>query len=655
MLRNMKIGRRLLLGFGVVVLFLVAVGVVAILKIGTIQQLHQTFYQHPFTVVHALDSAHVHIMEMQRDMQAMLFVEGRQEREAAIASLDKSEKAAYGNLKLVRERFLGDKQLVVEIVQDLDVWKEKRAATIALLRANRAAEAAGLDREQTRGIVANIEGKMREIEKFALNKAAELSRDSGRIEEQAVRFTYSLLAAAAMLAVLLALLITRGVTKPLNRAVEVADRLALGDVAVEVGTSSNDETGRLLRSMEKMLQQFKETTQAASRIAVGDLSVAMVPRSEQDVMGKALASMLQQFRSTAEVATRLAAGDLSVDVVPQSEQDAMGNALASMVQQFRSTAELATRLAAGDLSVSVVPRSGEDVMGNALKNMVEGLREITRELIEGMNVLSSAASEIMASTAQVASGTTETAAAVSQTTSTVEEVKQTAQVASAKARSVSEAAQKAVQVAGEGRKAVEESITGMSRIQEQVEAIAESIVKLSEQSQTIGEIITTVNDLAEQSNLLAVNAAIEAAKAGEQGKGFAVVAQEVKSLADQSKEATAQVRMILGDIQKATNAAVLATEQGSKAVESGVKQSREAGEAIRQMGESIEESAEAALQIAASNQQQLTGMDQVALAMENIKQASEQNVAGSRQVEATVQNLHELGQKLKQLVEQYKV
>jgi hypothetical protein len=288
-------------------------------------------------------------------------------------------------------------------------------------------------------------------------------------------------------------------------------------------------------------------------------------------------------------------------------------------------------------------------------NLGERLKKILREISEGITVLASAASEIMASTAQVAAGATETAVAVSETTSTVEEVKQTAQVASTKARSVSEAAQNALQVTHHGRKAVEESIAGMGRIQEQVEAIAESIVKLSEQSQTIGEIISTVNDLAEQSNLLAVNAAIEAAKAGEQGKGFAVVAQEVRSLAEQSKEATAQVRTILNDIQKATNAAVLATEQGSKAVETGVKQSREAGEAIRQMGESIGESAEAALQIAASSQQQLTGMDQVALAMENIKQASEQNVAGSRQVEATVQNLHELGQKLKQLVEQYKV
>ena len=277
-------------------------------------------------------------------------------------------------------------------------------------------------------------------------------------------------------------------------------------------------------------------------------------------------------------------------------------------------------------------------------------RTITHQLRDSIALLSSSSAEILATTTQVASGAAETATAVSETTATVEEVKQTAQVASQKAKHVSESAQKVAQVSQSGRKSVEDTIQGMHRIQEQMAAIAEGIVRLSEQSQAIGEIIATVNDLAEQSNLLAVNAAIEAARAGEQGKGFAVVAQEVKSLAEQSKQATAQVRTILGDIQKATSAAVLATEQGGKAVEAGVKQSAEAAESIRQLADSVTEAAQAATQIAASSQQQMVGMDQVALAMENIKQASVQNVAGTKQAEAAAHNLHELGQRLGSLI-----
>jgi methyl-accepting chemotaxis protein len=295
--------------------------------------------------------------------------------------------------------------------------------------------------------------------------------------------------------------------------------------------------------------------------------------------------------------------------------------------------------------------------GASLFALVAGLaigsylsRTITRQLRESIAQIASSSSEILATTTQVASGAAETAAAVSETTATVEEVKQTAQLASQKARLVSDSAQKASQVSQSGRKSVEETIQGMNRIQEQMESVAESIVRLSEQSQAIGEIIATVNDLAEQSNLLAVNAAIEAARAGEQGKGFAVVAQEVKSLAEQSRQATGQVRTILGDIQKATSAAVLATEQGNKAVEAGVRQTGETGEAIRLLAESIHEAAQAATQIAASSQQQMVGMDQVALAMENIRQASMQNVSGAKQAEVAAQGLHELGQKLGDLI-----
>jgi methyl-accepting chemotaxis protein len=314
------------------------------------------------------------------------------------------------------------------------------------------------------------------------------------------------------------------------------------------------------------------------------------------------------------------------------------------------------RIAGGDLDVSLESTDRRDELGElarAFDEMAKNLRRTIGDVTEGVGVLAAAASEITASTSQVAAASAEAAVAVNQTTTTVEEVKQTAQVSAQKARHVSETAQRSVQFSQGGRKTVDESIEGMRRVQEQVELIARSIVKLAEHGQAIGEIVATVNDLAERSNLLAVNAAIEAAKAGEQGKGFAVVAQEIKSLAEQSKQATAQVRTILGEIQKSTNSAVLATEQGTKAVEAGARLSNQLGEAIRVLADSIAEASQAATQIAASAQQQLAGMDQVALAMQNINQASSQNVASTTQAEAAAQNLQGLGLRLKSLVEQY--
>jgi len=325
---------------------------------------------------------------------------------------------------------------------------------------------------------------------------------------------------------------------------------------------------------------------------------------------------------------------------------------------LKEIAEAAGRIAAGDLSFNIPERGRTDEVGQlvqAFRGMLESLRQLTLDIRDGTNVLASSSAEILATTTQVAAGSAETATAVSETTATVEEVRQTVQLASQKAKLVSESTQRTAQISQSGRQAVEELIAGMERIREQTALAAESIVSLSEQSQAIGEIILTVNDLAEQSNLLSVNAAIEAAKAGEQGKGFGVVAQEIKSLADQSKQATTQVRAILGDIQKATGAAVMATDLCGKSVDAGTQQSDAAGDAIRILADNIAEAAQAALQIAASSQQQLVGMDQVALAMENIKQASAQNMAGTGQAEAAAQNLHELGGKLKQLVERYKI
>ncbi|HSI23307.1 MAG TPA: PAS domain S-box protein [Methylophilaceae bacterium] len=285
------------------------------------------------------------------------------------------------------------------------------------------------------------------------------------------------------------------------------------------------------------------------------------------------------------------------------------------------------------------------------KRAEAGMSRLLQEMQETVTVLAASTSDILDAASQVASGSTNTATAVSETTSTVEEVKQTALMAADKARHVSESAQRTAEISQHGKKSVAESVDAMRHIQGQMESVAESIIRLSEQSQTIGEIIATVNDLAEQSNLLAVNAAIEAAKAGEQGKGFAVVAQEVKSLAGQSKQATTQVRAILGEIQKATNAAVMATEQGSKAVESGVRLSGEVGQSINALAESIEEAARAATQIAVSAQQQLIGMDQAVMAIKGITQAARLNVDSAGQAKAAAENIHTVGQKLKQLME----
>jgi hypothetical protein len=278
-------------------------------------------------------------------------------------------------------------------------------------------------------------------------------------------------------------------------------------------------------------------------------------------------------------------------------------------------------------------------------------RRIGRNLHEAATGISTSAAELMAVASQVAAGTAQTAASTNETTVTVEEVKQTAILAHEKASQAAQGAQSAVGMAGSARTLTEETASGIERMQSEMDVVFETINRLSEQTQAAGDVIAMVNDLAEQSNLLSVNASIEAAKAGEYGKGFTVVAQEVKSLAEQSKQAVAQVRTMLSEIQKASQMAVQAAAHSREAVEAGRQQSVEAGEVIQRLADGAGEDAQASLQVVASSQQQLAGMEQIAQAISSINEAGNQSVAGTRQVEQEVKRLQDLALQLKCLVE----
>lgn len=280
---------------------------------------------------------------------------------------------------------------------------------------------------------------------------------------------------------------------------------------------------------------------------------------------------------------------------------------------------------------------------------------LTKHVQKEVSNLTGAGKEIIKSIFDISSSTSETASAIMETTTTIEELKQTAGVTTEKAHNVTEVSADALKVLRDSKGALDSTIEGMYNIKQGMETISETIVKLSEHGQAIGEIIGTVNDLAEQSHLLAVNAAIEAAKAGDQGKGFAVVAQEVRSLAEQSKQATIQVRNILHDIQGGTSAAVQATEQGAKAVESGMSLSIKTTTFINSIYQGIEKVVEAATQIAISNQQQLLGIEQVTIAMTSIKDTTGKQVNQMKNIESEIKNLTHVGENLNDMVEEYTI
>jgi PAS domain S-box-containing protein len=302
----------------------------------------------------------------------------------------------------------------------------------------------------------------------------------------------------------------------------------------------------------------------------------------------------------------------------------------------------------GDGQVIGIVGIGQDITER--KQMEENLIQMSAQARQVSTQLASAAAEIMTATSQQSASVTEQNASITQTSTTVNEVRAIASQNDKQADNVAKLAQRSVDVGERGQQAVRDSIGAMQRIRDRVESIAEIILALSEKTQQIGEIVTSVNAIADQSKLLALNAAIEAARAGAEGKGFGVVAMEVRSLAEQSAEATEQIRLILNEFRQETTSAVMTTEEGLKGIDAGQAQVKEAGQVIEELSIAINEADQAATQIVVSSRQQMTAMDQLVAAMDAIQQASHQSLLSTRQTEHSAQSLNEMARQLQETV-----
>jgi methyl-accepting chemotaxis protein len=445
--------------------------------------------------------------------------------------------------------------------------------------------------------------------------------------------------------------------RQLSRHTIVVEK-AIADVKTALIDAETGERGYLLTGEEGFLEPYQAGLQVLD-VAMLDATKLTADNPNQQARLRTLTDLTKRLRDRfAE--TIAARRDSSLDAAVQMVKDGAAKKLmddARGILQEMDDEETKLQNEREDAAAAATEFTFNSILygtGVAIALLLLAgffiLRSITVPVTAAVGNLAAAASEILAATTQLASGSQEQAAAVTETVSTVDEVTQTSDQAAQRSKAVSEAAQRSVEVGKAGRRAIDETVTVMGKVKEQSESIAEGILGLAEQAQSIGEIIATVSEIAEQTNLLALNAAIEASRAGEHGRGFAVVAGEVKALADQSKKATAQVRQILGDIQKATNGAVMRTEEGTRSVNEAISVVGKAGETIRTLAETITEAAQLAAQISASAGQQATGMTQIHQAMKNINQVANQNLVSTKQAERAAQDLDLLSTKLRLLI-----
>ncbi|MDP2275701.1 MAG: methyl-accepting chemotaxis protein [Archangium sp.] len=320
-------------------------------------------------------------------------------------------------------------------------------------------------------------------------------------------------------------------------------------------------------------------------------------------------------------------------------------------------AAVAAGIARGDLQQAVDVRGQDEIgrLAGSFESMATSLRTMLGDLRAAAGEVQREAGVILGTATLQTAVASGQASAISETSTTMTEIAETSRQASEHADSVIRVTQKSEELAREGQRAVQESIGAMGTLAQSVKAIATTITELSERTLQIGDIIGTVKDLAEQSNLLALNASIEAAKAGEHGRGFAVVAMEMRNLAEQSKVAAGQVRGIISEVQKGTRAAVAATDEGSRRAHSTMALSEGVGAAIEGLTGVIRESSQAARQIAGNTRQQTIGVEQILSAITQLSKSMDESLASTRDIERVAGSLTRLSERLTQLTSSYKV
>ncbi len=458
------------------------------------------------------------------------------------------------------------------------------------------------------------------------------------------------------------------IAKPISKAAFMMTELGKGHLNSRVDIISNDETGKLIQVQNKFADTLQEFVKIMYEVSEGNLNVSAPLLDDKDEISPALnkiVSTLNNLKTETDLMTQ-ASIDGRTDHRGNADKfkngyrtilEGVNTSINEIVDVVRKGYVIMGKLANGDLTV----RMEGEYKGNYktyqgyINNLAESLESLVIQVTESVSATASAASQISSSTEEMAAGIQEQSQQTTEVAGAVEEMTKTILETSQNSSAASDAAKNAGDIAREGGKVVSETIEGMIRIAEVVQNTAITVQELGNSSDQIGEIIQVIDDIADQTNLLALNAAIEAARAGEQGRGFAVVADEVRKLAERTTKATKEIASMIKQIQKTTSGAVTSMAEGTKVVENGKVLADKAGQSLTQIIKGAENVVDISVQVAAASEEQSSTSEQISKSIEAINNVTNQSSSGIQQIAQAAEDLNKLTNNLELLIKKFNV